>query len=192
MINLFIFLLLFKLNVCNKSELYIQKINNNITNDSARFDQHLNCSKNLTKKNVILGIIQKFKLYRILPFFKSWLKADFQNCEMIMFVRNVSQVTVNYLRNIGVIVFPIPEQYENVSVINLRWKMYADYLKENKDKYNLVLHTDVRDTFFQKDVFEYYEDYESFLGVAVEDGTLQQKRNKKWIIDYAGEKIIEK
>ena len=64
--------------------------------------------------------------------------------------------------------------------------MYHDFLKERKNEYNLVLHSDVRDTIFQKDVFKYYEDYEPFLGVAIEDGTLQQKLNKKWIIDYAG------
>ena len=70
--------------------------------------------------------------------------------------------------------------------------MYTDYLKENKNKYNLVLHTDVRDTFFQKDVFKYYEDYEPFLGVAIEDGTLQEKVNKRWIIKFAGEKKYRK
>ena len=188
MINLLIFLFIFKLNVCNKSELYFQKENINISNVDGRNDTTSNISKNLTKKNVILGIIQNFPLQKILPFFKSWLKAGFENCEMIMFVRYVTPEIINYLRSIGVIVFQIPEKYKNISVINLRWKMYSDYLKDNKNKYNLVLHTDVRDTFFQKDVFKYYEDYEPFLGVAIEDGTLEEKLNKQWIIDYAGEK----
>ena len=57
---------------------------------------------------------------------------------------------------------------------------------------NLVLHSDVGDTFFQNDVFKYYEDYDPFLGVAIEDETLKEKYNKKWIIDYAGEEKYKK
>ena len=94
MINLLLCLFFFNLNVCNKSELYIQKINYNISNNKYQIDQPLNCSKNLTKKNAIFGIIQKFPLQTILPFFKSWLKAGFENCEMIMFVRYVTQETI--------------------------------------------------------------------------------------------------
>ena len=70
--------------------------------------------------------------------------------------------------------------------------MYVDFLIKNKYKYKLVLHCDVRDTFFQKDIFKYYENHEPFLGVAIEDGTLNEFLNKKWIVDFAGDKIHEK
>ena len=72
--------------------------------------------------------------------------------------------------------------------------MYIDFLEKNKGTYNLVLHADIRDTFFQKDIFKYYLNHKPFLGVALEDGTLIQEVNKKWIIDYVGEekhKIIQ-
>ena len=61
-----------------------------------------------------------------------------------------------------------------------------------KIKDNLVLHCDVGDTFFQSDVFKYYKDYDPFLGVAIEDETLKENYNKKWIIDYVGIKKYKK
>ena len=109
-----------------------------------------------------------------------------------MFVRSISPEIINYLRNIGVLVIMIPKSYNNVSAINVRWKMYGDFLKDKTNKYNLVLHTDVRDTFFQKDIFKYYKDYKSFLGVAIEDGTLEDRLLKKWIIDYVGKEKYKK
>ena len=37
-------------------------------------------------------------------------------------------------------------------LVKYRWKIISDFLKENKDKYNLVFATDVRDVVFQKDI----------------------------------------
>ena len=65
--------------------------------------------------------------------------------------------------------------------------MYVNYLERNKNSYNLVFHCDIRDTFFQKDVFNYYNSDKPFLGISLEDGKLDNAINKKWIIDYAGE-----
>lgn len=138
------------------------------------------------KKNVILGIIQRFSLYQILPFFKSYIHANFTNCDVVMFVRDISEMIISYLRSINVIVYEIPEKYKNIYVLNIRWKMYVDFLKGNRNKYNLVLEADVRDTIFQQDIFKYYENFTSFLGLAIEDGTLNENTNKKWIINLAG------
>ena len=69
----------------------------------------------------------------------------------------------------------------------LRWELYANFLKENKDKYNMVLHTDVRDTIFQKDVFQFYNSKNPFFGVSEEDITLDEKINKNWILTLCNE-----
>ena len=148
----------------------------------------------IKKKNVILGIIQNYSLSKIFPFFKSLLFANIKNCDVIIFIRNVSIDVIKYLKTIDVLIIKISDKYKNVNAINLRWKLYFDFLKENENKYNLVLHVDIRDTFFQKDFFEYYENYKPFLGVAIEDGYLNKGVNKKWIIEYVGvdkHKIIE-
>ena len=103
-----------------------------------------------------------------------------------MFVRNVSQTLINYLKSIGVFVYIISEEYKYVSVINLRWKMYIEFLKKNKNKYNIIFSADVKDTLFQKDIFQNYNFHIPFLGIAIEDGTLNEKVNKRWLINYIG------
>ena len=138
------------------------------------------------KKNVIIAVVERYSLNTILPFFKSLISANFNNCDVVIFVRNVSQIIINYLKSIGVIVHEIPDKYKNVIIRNLRWKLYKDFLKENLNKYKLVFHSDTRDCIFQSDLFKYYESYESFLGISLEDGTLNQGINKKWMIDYIG------
>ena len=60
----------------------------------------------------------------------------------------------------------------------IRYKMYLDFLNENKDKYNIVLHVDVRDTIFQQDFFKLYDIKKPFLGVALEDGLMNERYNK--------------
>ena len=48
------------------------------------------------------------------------------------------------------------------------------------------MHSDIRDTIFQKDIFRYYEDHKPFLGIAIEDGFLNKGLNKKWLVEYVG------
>ena len=170
-------------------------IKSSSTNKSYIFNSKknlLNIQTNYTannKKNVIVGVIENYYLNMILPFFKSFIKSNFHNCDVVIFVRYVPQIITDYLSSIGVIVHEIPNNYKNIRIINLRWKIYANFLSQNMNKYKLILHCDIRDTFFQKDIFKYYENQKSFLGVSLEDGTLNEHLNKKWIIDLAGDKI---
>lgn len=59
-------------------------------------------------------------------------------------------------------------------------------IKRKKNKYKLIFSADIRDTIFQKDIFKYYEENKPFLGVALEDGTINSLINKNWIIKYVG------
>ena len=80
-----------------------------------------------------------------------------------------------------------------VNVINYRWKLYENYLEHKLNRYKLVFTADLRDTIFQKDIFKFYKKYEkhnSFLGVAIEDGTLSEKANKNWLINAYGENVF--
>ena len=194
MIN-FLFYILFIFNKCSRDINIYENYNNTIYNNILA-NHSLNQNNNSKiRKNVILGLIEGYSLNIILPFFKSFIKADFKNCDIVIFIRKISAEIKNYLQGIGVLIYEIPEKYSKISVINVRWKMYIDFLNENINKYKLVFSTDIRDTFFQADVFKYYENHGPFLGVAVEDGTLKQEFNKKWIINYVGEEkysIIKK
>ena len=194
MTNLFIYFILFNYNICNYSKIFLKNIDSTDTN-KAHIYSSFNSTKNInSKKNLIFGIIHKYSLKKILPFFNSLLEANINNCDKVMFVRNVSETLISYLKRIGVFVYKISDEYKDVSAINIRWKMYIDFLSEKKNEYNLVISIDIRDSIFQRDFFSCYEGLKQFLGVAIEDGTLNEKVNRKWIIDFVGEekhKVIQ-
>ena len=181
MVNLLIFIIAFYLNICKVN---ILKKNNN-TNFNTTIEYK-------GKKNLIVGTIQNYPLKVILPFFKSLKNSDFTNYDIVIFTRNVSPELINYLISIKVIVYQISENYKHFPAFTIRWKLYIDFLNKNKNKYKLVLHADVRDTIFQKDIFKFYENYGPFFGIAIEDGLLSQEVNKQWVIGYCGEEKYNK
>lgn len=175
-----------QLNLCNEfinnenSNIYFKINNNDIIYNTFN-------SINLTeKKNLILGTLARYSWKDILIFFNSLIQANFTNCDIVIFIKNVKKRIRNYLESIGVILFPIPNKYNNYDITKLRWKLYRDYLNNQKNKYNLIFTTDIRDVFFQKDIFQYYNKNISFLGIALEDETLDEKTNKKWITNFVG------
>jgi hypothetical protein len=146
-----------------------------------------NSNNNLTiiKKNLVLGIILNFDWKTISPFFISFQKVHFNNCDCVMFVENLAQETINKLVSFNVTIIKI-QRIIKARIVNYRHKLYEDFLRNNTDKYNLVLYIDVRDSFFQKDIFKYYENIKSFLSFAIEDDYLSEISNKDWIIDAFG------
>ena len=180
--NILICLLLLNYSLNQQKIRIINSKNNN------NYDMENNSS---SKKNLILGIIHNYSLKRILPFFKSLIYTNITNCDIIMFVRNVSPAVINYLNKINVIVYKINKEYKEIKPTHIRWKLYFELLKEKVNQYNLVFSADVRDTIFQKDIFSYYENYSSFLGITLEDGTLSDEWNKNNIINYVGENIYK-
>ena len=151
-------------------------------------------SNNIAKKNLIIGVITNYDWRTVAPFFLSYMKAGFENCECVMFVGNMDMSTIEEIKKCGVIIYEIPAKYFNQKLINYRWKIYEDYLFENKYKYNLVFTADLRDVFFQKDLFKFYNSSKPFLGIAIEDGTLKSHYNQKWIKNAYGDifyKMIE-
>ena len=155
--------------------------------------KHINNSfnKNLnnTKKNVILGVIINYDWKTIAPFFISFKKARFNNCDCVMFVKNLTKKTINKIESYNVTIIKIKRTIR-ARLINYRHKLYEDFLRKNTDKYNLVLLIDVGDSFFQKNIFKYYENIsKSFLSFSLEDGYLSQKINKNWIKKAFGNKV---
>lgn len=108
-----------------------------------------------------------------------------------MFVNNIQLETIKKIQSFGVIILEVPDKLKNYGLINYRWKIYEDFIKDNKDKYNIVFTTDLRDSFFQKDIFKYFNNKKSFLGVAIEDGIISyEKFNKEWILKAYGEDVL--
>ena len=153
MMNIFIYFILFKYNICDYLN-FSKKNNNNKNINKTNIYSQIDSSKNIkSNKNLILGIIHEYSLEMVLPFFNSLIEANIKNCDKVMFVRNVSGNLVSYLKRIGVFVYTISDEYKNISAINIRWKMYIDFLNEKKGEYNLIISIDIRDSIFQKDVF---------------------------------------
>jgi len=136
---------------------------------------------NFVKKNLIIGAIKNYNWKVVAPFFRSYQNVGFENCDCVMYVTNISEETIEKIKAYGVIIYPIPEKYLNLSLINYRWKLYEDYLNENDGKYKLVLTTDLRDSIFQKDLFKLYENHKPFLGIAKEDLYLSEGMNREWL-----------
>ena len=163
------------------------KINKNF--ETYNYINHYNKTE---KKNIILGTIVRYSLKTVSPFFNSLIHSNFTNCDVVIFIKKIRPTLINYLKDIGVILVPISKKYNNIDITKLRWKLYFDYLEERKNTYNQVFTTDIRDVVFQKDIFKYYENHKSFLGLAIEDNFLNQTTNKQWIVNYVGEEIYRK
>ena len=137
---------------------------------------------------MILGVIINYNWKKIAPFFISFKEARFNNCDCVMFVENLSQKTINKIESFNVKIIKI-KRIIKVRIINYRHKIYEEFLRNNTDKYKLVLSIDVRDSFFQKDIFKYYKNIKSFLSLSLEDGYLSQHINKGWITKSFGYKV---
>ena len=143
------------------------------------------------KKNLVIGVIEGYSWIEVKPFFISYIKANFTNCDCVIFYRKIKDNTLNKIRSLGIITFEIPKQYNRMIINNIRYKIYEDYLSDKLDKYNMILHVDVRDTYFQKDVFKFYKNKKHFIGLALEDGNMTDKYSSSWIKGQYGNEIYE-
>ena len=143
---------------------------------------------NSNKKNLIIAAISNYDWAKMAILFESYVKAGFENTDFVAFVTNMTQATIDKIKSCGVIINDFPEELRKVSIINSRWKIYEDFLNNNPNKYRLVLTVDIRDLFFQNDLFKYYKNItKSFLGIAIEDGYLHEPINTGWFIKAYGE-----
>ena len=142
-------------------------------------------SDNSNQKNLIIGLIKGYTWQIIKPFFISLISAKIQNYELVVFVDKLSEETLDKIKLCGAIIKDIPEKnlgFQNL--VKYRWKLFSDFLKENKDKYNLVFATDVKDVIFQKDIFKYYNSSKPFISFNLEDTTLRNPLNKNWVKNF--------
>jgi hypothetical protein len=143
------------------------------------------------KKNLVIGVIHVYSWIKIKPFLISYIKANFTNCECVIFYRKIENDILNRIESLGIIAFEIPKQYDGMKINNVRYKIYEDYLSDKLDKYNMVLHADIRDTYFQKDVFKLYKNKTNFIGIALEDGNITNNVSSSWMQNQYCKEIYE-
>ena len=200
MSEIFIFIILLKfmiiyslssiLNNDIKSFGHLNKIKEeNINNLNLRT---LDVSVNNNKKNVVIGLAFDYSWEIMRNYFISLIKAGFKNCDFVIFISGMSEETVNKIKSCGVITLDIPEGTLNaeIPINSYRWKIYSDFLKKNQEKYDKVFTCDIRDSIFQKDIFQFYEQ-KSFLGVFLEDGDLTERANKEWMLMLCSEEVYK-
>ena len=117
-----------------------------------------------SKKNLLITSVINYGWEKMALFFKSFQKAQFENCDLVIFIQNISPFTISKLKSYGIIIYKIPDIYKKMKIINYRWKLYADFLNDNPNKYNLVFSADIKDVLFQLDIFKFYSSKKPFLG----------------------------
>lgn len=143
------------------------------------------------KKNLVIGVIERYSWIIVKPFFISYIKANFKNFDCVIFYSNINDDTLNRIRSLGIITFEIPKQYNRMQINNVRYKIYEDYLSDKLDKYNMILHVDVRSTYFQKDVFKFYKIKKQFIGFALKNWNMTDKCSRIWIKCQYGNEMYE-
>ena len=139
-----------------------------------------------------MSLIINYSWEKIFPFIKSLIKDNLPYCDIIMFINGVSKSVINNLKSFGIIIYEIRTELKSAhKIFHYRWKIYRDFLNLNKDKYNLILSVDIRDTIIQYDLFGLYENYEQFLGFSYENVNLDKLINKEWIINTFGIKLFK-
>ena len=171
-------------NASNNSKEIITSFNYEIKREE-KFQLRNLDSDNSNQKNLIIGLIKGYTWQIIKPFFISLISAKIQNYELVVFVDKLSEETLDKIKLCGAIIKDIPEKNLGFQdLVKYRWKLFSDFLKENKDKYNLVFATDVKDVIFQKDIFKYYNSTKPFISFNLEDTTLRNPLNKNWVRNF--------
>ena len=142
------------------------------------------------KKNLVMGVAKSYSWDILEPFVNS-CKKNCPSADIIFFVDDISDFTRARLINHGVFLFDIPAEYRNTMIINLRWKLYLDFLEEYGNNYAQIFTTDTRDVIFQSDVFEQFKNRSNFLVYATEADDIRGsktgvKTNYNWCLSCLG------
>lgn len=109
----------------------------------------------MDKKNLIIGAFSGYNFNNLKPWVLSIDELNL-DCEKIMIVGNTDQDTKKQLVEHGFKL--IDMQPLNVPVHIQRWLTVYDFLDKNRDKYDNVVMTDLKDVYFQDNPFKWMEE----------------------------------
>ena len=78
---------------------------------------------------------------------------NINNVKLVVFISKNDETHILNLKKIYNNIEYILIDMNNIHIVNLRFKLYYDYLLENYNKYNLIFLCDYRDVLFQKNIF---------------------------------------
>jgi hypothetical protein len=147
----------------------------------------------MNKKNIILGAACGYDHIDLRLFVETWKRYCPENEMWLVFDSNVSQTTINWMKERSVkCFFFTSSKFIPTQVNSSRYYKYLDILLENQSIINRVFLTDTRDVIFQGNIFN--EISESGLHVFLEDSGWtcgKQSLNNLWIKTSYGNKILE-
>ena len=69
----------------------------------------INYKLNNIKKNLIIGYIYQYSWSMVKNYFISLINAGFKNIDVVMFIKDVPQETIEKIKSYGVIIYPMPD-----------------------------------------------------------------------------------
>lgn len=112
----------------------------------------------MEKKNLIIGGFTNYGINELKPWVLSAKDVVDKKTDIVLVVGNTTQETIDWLKEQGVILFPIT-QVPNIPIHVLRFLSIYEYLRHNWAKYRFVVTTDVKDVYFQLDPFTLVQQY---------------------------------
>ena len=150
------------------------------------------------KKNLVMGTASGFDWDTLEPFVTSFVR-HVKNAELVLFLRDISDFTLDRLKRCGKGVLKIePFEYRAIKNIGIdRFKNFKRYIDAHGDNYEQIFITDTRDVIFQSDVFECFKGYSNFLGYSSEADDIRgsktgNRTNYRWIMDIVGKEEADK
>lgn len=121
-------------------------------------------------QNLILTLASKYNKAQLAPFFDSLYSTAFEG-QCVVFGTLLNEKTINYIKSKGAIFIHYTESYpyledanyvidnpgQYLSPNSLRYFLYQAYLKKHPINYRYIMHTDIRDVYFQCDPFADFE-----------------------------------
>lgn len=141
-------------------------------------------------KNLVLGTIVNYLWEDIEPFFNSYLKNSSTNTTCVVFVKNISNRTREYLEKYNIEVIDINDEHSGAWITEYRWILYNEYLKNCRIEYDKVLLVDIRDSFFQENIFERYNS-KKIVFSKEKNNFLNEQCNWNWMERRYGVSVIE-
>ncbi len=144
------------------------------------------------KKNLVMGSASGYDWDTLEPFITSFV-MNVKNAELVLFLKDVSDFTIDRLKRCGKDALKI-EPFEHRELKNIgidRFKNFKRYIDLHGDEYEQIFITDTRDVIFQKDIFECFKDCKNFLGYSTEADDIRGSKtgnrlNYNWIADSFG------
>jgi hypothetical protein len=108
----------------------------------------------MAKKNLIIGGVQNYGINQLKPWVLS-INEHMPESHKVMCVSNITQETKQWLIENGFELVDMPQTKIPVHV--LRFLSIYDYLRQNWEKFDYVITTDVKDVYFQSDAFKFLD-----------------------------------